>query len=273
MREFVLDRAEAMHERLGTAGFVLAVFALILALAGGAYAAGGGLSGKQKKEVTKIAKKYAGKPGAPGTNGANGKDGAPGAPGKDGAPGANGLSVTGSAIAAGNSECAAKEGGVKYTSANGTDVVCNGAQGDEGDPWTAGGTLPPEATETGSWIVFPDQIAEEHSSAVPLSFTVPLAAPLAADNVHYVSKAKIEADTAPAACPGSAAEAEAMPGHLCVYEESTSPALDTAFVAIGDPSRPAGFAGPPSGAAAAGATLVIPFYKGTAYGTWAVTAP
>src|SRR4051812_37822953 len=83
-------------ERFGTVGVALGVIALILALGGTALAASGALTGKQKKEVEKIAKKYAGKPGAPGapgtagtngTNGTNGKDGAPGAKGGDGTDG------------------------------------------------------------------------------------------------------------------------------------------------------------------------------------------
>ncbi|HVV72142.1 MAG TPA: hypothetical protein VHI52_11700 [Verrucomicrobiae bacterium] len=46
---------QRIHQKLGTAGLIVAIVALVAALAGGAYAAGGGLSGKQKKEVTKIA--------------------------------------------------------------------------------------------------------------------------------------------------------------------------------------------------------------------------
>src|SRR3954454_3312011 len=40
--------------RFGTAGIVIGVIALAMAMVTGAYAAGGGLSGKQKKEVSKI---------------------------------------------------------------------------------------------------------------------------------------------------------------------------------------------------------------------------
>src|SRR3977135_3938804 len=81
-----------LKEPFGKAGLTVAICALVLAMVGGAYAAGA-LSGKQKKEVEKIAKKFAGKPGAAGlagpvgangTNGTAGKEGAPGAPGKDG---------------------------------------------------------------------------------------------------------------------------------------------------------------------------------------------
>jgi hypothetical protein len=44
------------RERFGIAG-VISVIALVFAMVGGAFAAGGGLSSKQKKEVKKIAKK------------------------------------------------------------------------------------------------------------------------------------------------------------------------------------------------------------------------
>jgi hypothetical protein len=70
--------------RFDKAGLIVGVLALVLALVGGAWAASGGLSAQQKKEVKKIAHAFAGKPGAPG---ANGKDGAPGAPGSQGPPG------------------------------------------------------------------------------------------------------------------------------------------------------------------------------------------
>ena len=45
-----------LHNRLGTAGFVVAIIALVAALSGGAYAAQqANLSKQQKKEVKKIA--------------------------------------------------------------------------------------------------------------------------------------------------------------------------------------------------------------------------
>src|SRR5690349_24138099 len=89
----------AIREPFGTAGLIVACVALIAALGGTALAAAK-LNSTQKKEVEKIAKKYAGKPGAPGaqgsagpagndgsngtnrTNGTDGEDGTDGAPGK-----------------------------------------------------------------------------------------------------------------------------------------------------------------------------------------------
>jgi hypothetical protein len=78
-----------IHQRLGTAGFAIAIVALIVALGGAAYAAMPGLNSKQKKEEKKIAKSFA-KPGAPGAPGPAGAKGAAGAQGASGANGANG---------------------------------------------------------------------------------------------------------------------------------------------------------------------------------------
>src|SRR6476660_6457976 len=111
-------------EPFGKAGLTVAILALVMAMVGGAYAAGA-LSGKQKKEVEKIAKKFAGKPGAPGTNGTNGTNGTSGAPGKEGSPGKDGANVTSKAIPT-SSETCEKQGGTEFTSASGTEKVCTG---------------------------------------------------------------------------------------------------------------------------------------------------
>ena len=75
-----------LKEPFGKAGLTVAICALVLALAGGAYAAGA-LSGKQKEEVREIAKRYA---GTPGVNGAPGAKGDPGPQGKQGPEGPEG---------------------------------------------------------------------------------------------------------------------------------------------------------------------------------------
>jgi hypothetical protein len=90
-------RLNALHKHFGTAGVVTAVVALVAALGGTAIAASGGLTATEKKEVKKIAKKFAGKPGPTGPQGergppgGNGKDGAPG---REGKPGENGTFST-----------------------------------------------------------------------------------------------------------------------------------------------------------------------------------
>ncbi|MGN6202677.1 MAG: hypothetical protein ACTHNY_09760 [Solirubrobacterales bacterium] len=78
-----------IHNKLGTAGLLVAVVALIAAVAGTAFAAGG-LTKKQEKQVIKIAKKYAGKPGAQGPKGDTGPAGAQGPKGDVGPNGDKG---------------------------------------------------------------------------------------------------------------------------------------------------------------------------------------
>jgi len=78
-----------IHDKLGTAGLIVAVVALIAALGGTALAAAG-LNSKQKKEVKKIAKQFAGKPGATGPAGPKGDQGPKGDAGPKGDPGAKG---------------------------------------------------------------------------------------------------------------------------------------------------------------------------------------
>jgi len=208
---------ERIREQTGSAGLIVGVIALVLAVAGGAYAAGGGLSGKQKKEVTKIAKQYAGKPGAQGPAGANGKDGANGANGSNGAPGANGKSVK--VTAATIVQCEERGGVIveKEGEAASAKEVCNG---EEGSPWTAGGTLPKGATETGAWTFHAVEGTTEEVFAA-LSFPIQLSAPLGADKVHYESEANFgdfdEGGPGTVGCEGTAVAPKAPEGNLCVF--------------------------------------------------------
>jgi hypothetical protein len=283
-----------IHQKLGTAGFIISIVALVAALGGGAYAASGGLNGKQKKEVEKIAKKFAGKPGTNGTNGSNGSPGAKGDAGAAGGAGAAGQSVTGTPIAVGSTECTAKAGGVKYTSASGTNAVCNGKDGTTG--FTS--TLPAGKTETGVWAFGPAG-APGGTLKVPVaSFNIPLAAPLSGEGcgtvepgppahvaatckVHYINalgKEEVEntgteafEELTPTGCPGSAAAPQAESGNLCVYaREEVPPAVGP--VSTSEQIRNAG--SPGGGAATTGAIEFFNVGNGTtvsAYGTWAVT--
>ncbi len=134
-----------LREPFGKAGLTVAVIALVFAMLGGAYAAGG-LNAKQKKEVKAIAKSFqgTGPAGAAGPAGAKGDTGAAGAKGDTGAKGEKG------------------EKGEKGP---------KGDKGEKGDPWTAGGTLPVGSTETGAWNIKMVSGAGETS----LSFPIPLA--------------------------------------------------------------------------------------------------
>ena len=251
-----------IHQKLGTAGFIISIVALVAALGGGAYAASGGLSGKQKKEVETIAKKFAGKPGAPGTTGpagTNGGKGDTGAAGTNGTAGTAGTPGTnGKSVVIGNATTQNCSSGGKTVEVEGSGTksnICNGLTG-----FTE--TLPSEKTETGSWII---GVTPENTNlpvTTSLSFPIPLSAGLDASHVKYVKKA----ETAPAGCTGGTAAAPtAEPGFLCVYAGQE---LFLTFSAIQNP----GAATETNGAAATGAILRFAGEEeATAWGTWAVT--
>jgi Collagen triple helix repeat (20 copies) len=211
----------SITEPYGKAGLLVAILALVLATTGAAFAAAG-LNSKQKKEVTKIAKKYAGKPGAPGaagTNGTNGKDGAQGErgpqgiqgpkgdPGTAGTPGTDGASVEEvKVLGPTDAECN-NNGGVVYE-IQGSGIendICNGATGATGAtgaPWPVGGTLPPGATEVGYWSYSapphkikvevggtPEEVELTKSEGViaPISFPIKFPFNLQEEHVHYLS--------------------------------------------------------------------------------------
>jgi len=261
----------AIREPFGTAGLIVACVALIAALAGGAYAASGGLTAKQKKEVKKIAKQFAGKPGAPG---ATGPAGAPGAKGDTGAAGSagtngtdgsdgtngtngtNGVSPIGTAFTGEQNGC--KEGGVKFVGANAT-VACNGVKGETGFT----DTLPAGKTETGTWALGP----HDEATVVPVSFTIPLAE--APEALHFVNlegkeqTAEGETPVTPVNCLGSAENPTAAPGQVCVYEganfgEAVGFSANSVLTRL----------------STTGATFLYNIAENqVAYGSWAVTAP
>ncbi|MFL5340388.1 MAG: hypothetical protein ACJ76D_10435 [Solirubrobacterales bacterium] len=103
-----------VHNKLGTAGLVVAVVALVAALTGAAFAAGG-LTKKQEKQVIKIAKKYAGKngkDGAAGPAGPKGDTGAKGDTGTQGKEGPEGQQGQAGRCSEGNPECTLAGGGL-----------------------------------------------------------------------------------------------------------------------------------------------------------------
>jgi hypothetical protein len=246
-----------LHDRVGTAGLVVAIVALVVALSGTAIAASGGLTGKQKKEVEKIAKKFAGKPGAAG---ASGPAGPAGSKGDTGAPGANGIAgATGSTGPAG---AAGKEG----------EAGEPGPPGEEGSPWTVNSTLPSKATETGTYLISSETGTgvEFELAAGGISFPVALPSSIDGAHVKYVT-----GPTAPAECENSkhtgtasVSNPEASAGFLCIYEGSTLNMNGTALEVINPASGS-------EGASTTGSTLLQkpegPEAVGS--GTWAVTAP
>jgi len=204
-----------IHNKLGTAGLIIAVVALVAALAGTAFAALPGLNSKQKKEVKKIAKGLV-VPGPAGPAGAKGDTGAAGPAGPAGPAGATGPAGP--------------------TGAKGT----NGAPGATGPTGPTGETgftdhLPSGKTETGSWSFNPSggraykfllnkevceaepekceyeiQYTEEEIATVGLPFNIPLVN--APEAIVYNKPETPE-------CPGTITEPKAEAGKVCVYVE------------------------------------------------------
>jgi hypothetical protein len=252
-----------IHQKLGTAGFIISIVALVAALGGGAYAANSALSGKQKKEVEKIAKKYAGKPGAPGAAGpagpagSKGDAGAAGTNGTNGTAGTNGTSVTNTAVPTGNAKCE-ERGGTEFKVGGAATFACNGQTG-----FTE--TLPSEKTETGTWaassiVTISGHAPESLNAQVPISFSIPLESALDENHVKIAST-----DTTD--CPGSAAVPLAKAGFLCVYVGGEE---GTVFISPPHKADNGNFEG---GADTSGAIMTVEFEGGSfANGTWAVTA-
>jgi hypothetical protein len=172
-----------IHDKLGTAGFVIAIVALIAALTGVAFAAGG-LTKKQEKQVTKIAKKYAGEDGATGPQGPKGDPGAKGDTGPEGKQGAPGKDGEAGFCSAGNPEC----------------------------------ILPSGATMTGSWAAASPGAAptgepakEFHQAWDAISF--PLRVSPAPGEPHYLENGAEPTEE----CPGNAENPSAASGNVCFY--------------------------------------------------------
>ena len=180
---------------------------------------------KRSVKAIKIARASSGPEGPQGPAGANGAKGDKGDKGADGAQGVkgdkgnDGQSVTTEPEPA-FFECGDQEG-VKLTSVSGDNYVCDGekgAKGDTGDPWTAGGTLPENATETGLWSIFTSQegsanffnLGSFYLNQVTISFPIPLSA---VPTVHFATDGDF-GDF----CTGTGEEPTAPSGHMCVYE-------------------------------------------------------
>lgn len=253
---------QSIHQKLGTAGFIISIVALVAALGGGAYAASGGLNGKQKKEVEKIAKKYAGKPGKngaagatgpAGTAGAKGDAGGAGASGGPGSPGAIGKSVTVGTATVG--ECSAGGATVQVEGEASTKKhVCNGVSG-----FTE--TLPAGKTETGTYGG-----AAPAAAVTPISFNIPLAiAPTGAHYIDLVGEEHTgqEPAHAPTHCLGTVEEPTAPPGEVCLYGVVEQSAGWTGF---------AGFPEVHKSGVVALFSASEPSASAFVTGTWAVTA-
>lgn len=263
-----------IRRRLTFANVALTL-ALVFAMTGGAFAASKYLITSTKQISPKVLKSLkgasgkngvAGPAGGAGAGGAQGPAGPAGPQGPGGAPGGegeNGESVTNTALSKGSATC--KEGGAEFKVGAGTSThACNGS------PWTAGGTLPSKATETGAWsfgitaVAVPEAFGKHFLTVLVASFTVPLKEALNGEHVHYV---KVEEAT-PSGCTGNVEEPGAEPGNLCVFASQEEGAT---AAGIANPAKPP----PVAGAGTTGATAVFIFAEeatqAAGQGTWAVT--
>jgi hypothetical protein len=243
---------------------VVATLVLVFTMTGGAYAAKKYLITSTKQISPSVLKSLQGKAGPAGANGAQGAAGV----GTAGAQGPAG--PAGPAGAKGETGSEGKEGKVGA-------VGSTGPKGANGQPWTAGGTLPSKATETGVWSYGETSPGDkEEELFVPISFPIPLVAELPDEgHVHYINTAKEEIfgfgnKRSSTTCLGTATAPTAEPGNLCIYASlfnGTSPSISSRDILklVGQPGI--------SGASTVGAVLRIiePEERTYGRGTWAVT--
>ena len=255
-----------IHQKLGTAGFVIAIVALVAALGGTALAAAK-LNGTQKKEVEKISKKYAGKPGAAGANGAAGPVGPAGPKGGTGAAGANGSNGSNGATGATGVKGATGPTGV------------TGATGQTG--FTK--TLPPGQSETGTWAVsFATSETVSTGALTSISFPIPVES-LGSEAFVFTVEEVEEEEFEDSGCAGTWRLPESTkPGVLCVFTYQESEIKQTTVGKSSEPTVtvvpvsgfPEGFG--PTGVQIGVGTVFAEGGKETVLslsGSWAVSAP
>jgi hypothetical protein len=274
-----------LRTRFGIPG-VISVIALVFAMFGGAYAASNSSGGGKATASAKAKKGPRGPKGAKGDTGPAGPQGPAGlkgdtgAAGSNGTAGGNGQSVTGVAATAG--ECPA--GGVKYTSASGTNTVCNGKNGTNGQTGFTE-TLPEGKTETGVWGtgLLTSSGTPVGAYALPISFSIPLAVAPEAIIVKPTENSK-------PGCPGRGGGPfpptgqfkptipSADLGKLCIYVNYLGEAGEEAQVSgVRTAVYEEGNWFPTLGTSPAGTLLEIEcpekYVHCTAMGTWAATGP
>lgn len=232
------------------------VLAVVFVMTGGAYAASKYVISSTKQISPKVLKSLQGKRGATGPQGPVGPIGPAGISGKNGTAGAtgstglNGESVTAQAVPTSNKAKCGGLGGVEYTLAGKTTLICNGQTG-----FTQ--MLPSGQTETGTWV------GEGAFKLASISFPIPLKEKLTGARVHIVNKKNPKTE-----CPGTVEAPAAEPGNLCVYEvEIASEPNIFQLAEILDPTTEL-----TPGAATSGALLVTGSENKVGHGSFAVTA-
>jgi hypothetical protein len=275
-----------LRTRFGIPG-VISVIALVFAMFGGAYAAskssdnGKATASAKAKKGPRGPRGPAGPAGPQGPAGPAGAKGDTGSGGSNGAAGKDGTGVTGKAITGG--VCGTGVSGIEYTSASGTNTVCNGKNGTNGTNGSNGEDgacsvgqpvceMPPKSTLTGAWSVGVTTHDSYFANLASISFglTYPGGTP---PTLKYVAQAE-EFETE---CPGTETAPAAEPGFLCVYRDSASTAINQTGGLNETLTKNQGLT-------TSGVTLffdpafeeveeefiALPFYS---FGTWAVTAP
>jgi len=246
-----------MFRKHFNAGTVVAIVALVFAMTGGAFAVSskGGSQGPvasvAKKKKAKVLRGPRGPRGATGPVGPVGLTGPVGPVGPAGAAGKDGLN--------GKDGLQGPEGKDGPQGPAGP----QGAQGPTGEPWTAGGVLPPGKTETGEWG---GAAVVSSAALISVSFTLPVEP---APTFVFVKPGE---DKSGEGCPGVVnGLPTAEPGTLCVYAASLpagkAPAPVLTTNADGSGLNP--------GASQTGAVMFFSCEPETAcfqLGTWAVTA-
>jgi len=266
-----------IHGKLGTAGLIVAVVALVAALGGGAYAANNGLNKQQKKQVRNIAKnstkgpikneskkwskKFSKRFAEPGPAGPQGLPGATGLPGPQGAPGATGAPGADGTDGSNGAKGATGDEGPK------------GPTGDEGATGPTGTfgsePLPSGETLTGTWV-----LPEGAYSVTQISFPIPLPAPIAgSENVELLAVGEEGGENCTG---GTVADPKADPGFICLYTAygtMKNPSTGAGKLIRSDVSPLGGGGASEMGAVFAGEEVEDEFELGYTYGTWAVATP
>jgi hypothetical protein len=273
-------RFRAIRERHFNATTVVAVIALVFAMTGGAWAAKHYLITSTTQISPKVLKAL---------KGANGKAGPAGPAGPAGAAGAGTAGPSGPQGPGG-------PGGPAGPAGPEGKAGSKGATGATGSPWTAGGTLPTKATETGTWAFGPINKPFAGVKVLVASFTIPLTAPLGGGetcfgpgfghpvastcHVHFINESGEEQTgpegeekldrTVAGACLGTVEQPTATSGNFCMYAAKgfSNVAIASSFGI----ERPEG--GENGEAGRTGALWEIGLGSGTSaegYGTWAVT--